>query len=79
LRKDFWKKRASLTVGVDDVFDALKDLAFVTRYYNQDSYFTANAESRLFKVGLKYNFGNARLQDNSKQIKTDEGDRLEAK
>lgn len=80
LRKSFWDKRISVTAGVDDVFNSLKDLASVAHYYNQDNYYTANAESRLFKIGLKYNFGNARLQDNSKQIKTtDEGDRLEAK
>jgi hypothetical protein len=78
-RKEFWDKRASLIVGVDDVFDTLKDMISASRYYNQDNYFYANLESRLFRVGLKYNFGNARLRDNSKKIKTDEGDRLEAK
>lgn len=75
-RKEFWDKRASLTVGVDDIFDTLNDVASVTEYYNQDNRFFANQESRLFRVGFKYNFGNARLRDNSKQMKTDEGDRL---
>ncbi len=79
LRKEFWDKRLSLTAGVDDVFDTLKNMASVSRYYNQDNYFYANQENRLFRIGLKYNFGNARLRDNSKQIKTDEGDRLEEK
>ena len=77
LRKDFWDKRASLTVGVDDVFDTLKDVASVANYYNQDNRFFANQENRLFRVGFKYNFGNARLRDNNKQIRTDEGERLE--
>ncbi|MCB0465632.1 MAG: TonB-dependent receptor [Aequorivita sp.] len=76
-RKDLWNKRASLTIGVDDIFDTLKDMASTTRYYNQDNYYYANLEYRLLRVGFKYNFGNARLRDNSKQIKTDEGDRLE--
>lgn len=76
-RKEFWNKTISLTAGVDDIFDSLKDMASVSRYYNQDNYYYSNAENRLFRVGLKYNFGNARLRDNSKQIKTDEGDRLE--
>jgi hypothetical protein len=57
----------------------LKDMASTSRYYNQDNHFYANLEYRLFRVGFKYNFGNARLRDNSKQIKTDEGDRLEEK
>src|SRR5690606_17333457 len=78
-RQDLWNKRASLTVGVDDIFDTLKDMASTSRYYNQDNYVYTNLEYRLFRLGFKYNFGNARLRDNSKQIKTDEGDRLEGK
>ncbi|HNP66440.1 MAG TPA: TonB-dependent receptor [Aequorivita sp.] len=79
VRKDFWDKRASLTVGVDDVFNTLNNTASVSNYYNQDNYYYANTESRLLRVGFKYNFGNARLRDNSKKIETDEGDRLEGK
>jgi hypothetical protein len=78
-RKELWDKRASLSVGVDDIFDTLKDMASTSRYYNQDNHFYANLEYRVFRLGFKYNFGNARLRDNSKQIKTDEGDRLEEK
>ena len=79
VRKDFWDKRASLTVGVDDVFNTLNNTASVSKYYNQDNYYYANTESRLLRVGFKYNFGNARLRDNNKNIETDEGDRLEGK
>ncbi len=78
-RKEFWDKRASLTVGVDDVFNTLKDVASVANYYNQDNRFFANQENRLFRAGFKYNFGNARLRDNNKQIHSDEGERLEGK
>ena len=76
IRKEFWDKRASITVGVDDIFNTLDEVASTARYYNQDNYYFANMENRLFRVGLKYNFGNARLRDNSKELKTDEGDRL---
>lgn len=79
IRKEFWDKSASLTVGIDDIFNTMNDVANVAKYYNQDNRFYANQESRLFRVGFKYNFGNARLRDNNKKIKTDEGDRLEAK
>lgn len=75
-RKEFWDKQASLTVGVDDIFNTLNDVASVTKYYNQDNQFFVNQESRLFRIGFKYNFGNARLRDNNKKINTDEGDRL---
>lgn len=76
VQKVFWDKRASLSIGVDDVFNTLNGVASVAKYYNQDNYFYANTESRLLRVGFKYNFGNARLRDNSKAIKTAEGDRL---
>jgi hypothetical protein len=66
-------------VGVDDIFDTLNNLPSVSNYYNQDNRFYANQENRLFRLGFKYNFGNARLHDNSKKIETDEGDRLEGK
>lgn len=75
-KKEFCDKRATLTVGVDDIFDTLKEMASASKYYNQDNYYYANLEYRLLRVGLKYNFGNARLRDNNKQIQTDEGDRL---
>lgn len=76
-RKDLWNKRASLTAGVDDVFNTLKEMVSASRYYNQDNHFYTDLEYRLFRVGLKYNFGNARLRDNAKRISTDEGERLQ--
>jgi hypothetical protein len=79
VRKDLWDKRASVTIGLDDIFNTLNNTASVSDYYNQDNYFYTNIESRLFRLGFKYNFGNARLRDNSKKIETDEGDRLEGK
>ena len=75
-RKDLWNKRASVTLGVDDIFDTLKDVASTARYYNQDNYFYAKMEHRLVRVGFKYNFGNARLRDNHKKIEIEETDRL---
>lgn len=78
-RKEFWDKSASVTLGVDDIFNTLNNTASVSKYYNQDNYFYANLESRLLRIGFKYNFGNARLRDNSKKIETEEGERLEGK
>ncbi|WP_111878422.1 TonB-dependent receptor domain-containing protein [Aequorivita sp. CIP111184] len=75
-RKEFWDKRASLTVGVDDIFNTLNNVASTTKYYNQDNQFLVNQENRLFRIGFKYNLGNARLRDNKKNINIDEGDRL---
>lgn len=77
--KEFWDKRASLTLGIDDIFDTIDQVATDTKYYNQDSRLYVNQESRLFRLGFKYNFGNARLRDNKKEIITEEGNRLKGK
>ncbi len=74
-RKQFWDNRASLTVGVDDIFNT-NNIPLTSRFYNQDNSYFAQNESRLFKIGFQYNFGNARLKDNNRRVRTKEGDRL---
>lgn len=75
LRKSFWDKRASVTVGVDDIFNT-NNAPVSSNYYNQDNGYFAQPESRLFRFGFTYNFGNARLHDNNRSSHTEEGDRL---
>lgn len=74
-RKTIWNKRASITVGVDDVFNT-NNIPVTTKYYNQDNSYFAKAESRLFRLGFRYNFGNYKLRNNNRSQKTDEKDRL---
>ncbi|MBV1923702.1 MAG: outer membrane beta-barrel family protein, partial [Flavobacteriaceae bacterium] len=76
LRKSFWDKRASVSVGVDDVFNSFY-VPISSRYYNQDNSYFPHIESRLFKLNFKYNFGNARLRDNNRSSRIDESDRLD--
>lgn len=75
LRKSLWKKRASISMGVDDIFNT-NNIPLNTTYLNQDNGYFAREESRLFRIGFKYNFGNARLRDNNRKPTTDESDRL---
>ena len=75
-RKPFWDNRASLTVGVDDIFFT-DPIRLTSRYYNQDNSYLARGPSRLFRIGFRYNFGNARLRDNNRTRESDEGNRLE--
>ena len=77
-RKSFWEKRASISAGVDDIFNT-NNVPLTTRYLNQDNNFFAQPESRLFRVGFTYNFGNYSLRDNNRTKKTDEKERLETK
>ncbi|MDT0555617.1 outer membrane beta-barrel family protein [Patiriisocius hiemis] len=74
-RKSFWNNRASLTVGVDDVFNT-NNVEVNSHYFNQDNSYFARPESRLFRLGFQYNFGNARLRDNNRNIDASEKDRL---
>ncbi len=75
-RKSFWNNRASITAGVNDIFNTATNYRQVSNYYNQDNYFSAQVESRLFTVGFKYNFGNAHLRDNNRSTTTDETQRI---
>ncbi len=75
-RKSIWKNRASITVGVDDIFDT-KNVWVNSKYYNQDNKYFAKMESRLFRVGFKYKFGNYKLRNNTRTKKTDEAQRLD--
>lgn len=75
VRKKIWNKKASITIGVDDIFNT-NNIPVASRYANQDNSYFARAESRLFRVGFTYNFGNSKLQDNNRKINTKESDRL---
>lgn len=75
-RKSIWKNRASITVGVDDIFDT-NNIPVTSRYYNQDNNYFAKSESRLFRLGFKYNFGNYKLRNKTRINKTDEEQRLD--
>jgi len=78
LRKKFWNNRASITIGVDDIFDTF-NVPVSSKYYNQDNSYFSQPETRLFRLGFRYSFGNIILRDNSRTIKTDESKRLEKK
>lgn len=74
-QQSFWKNTASISLGVDDIFDT-NNVLVTSKYYNQDNNYFAKAESRLFRLGLRYTFGNARLRDNNRNTATDEGERI---
>lgn len=76
LNKTFWKNKASLSMGVRDVFNT-RNFTTTTRYLNQDWFVDSNLENRLFVVGFNYKFGNYRLTAKKKSIDLKERDRLE--
>lgn len=75
-RKALLNDRASISLGVDDVFDTY-NIPVQSKYYNQNNRYFSMAESRMFRLGFKFNFGNARLKDNNRSIKPVEAERLQ--
>ena len=75
VRKTFWNNRASLTMGVTDIFNT-QNFTQTTKYLNQDILLNSRMENRMFTLGFNYKFGNFRLQTNKKDIESIERDRL---
>tara|TARA_R110000787_G_scaffold17143_3_gene54117 strand:+ start:15990 stop:18395 length:2406 start_codon:yes stop_codon:yes gene_type:complete len=75
-RKSIWENRASITLGVDDIFNT-NNVPLTSKYYNQDNSYFAKRESRLVRVGFKYNFGNYKLRNNKRKLKINEEKRLD--
>lgn len=74
-RKTFWNKDASVSIGVEDIFN--NGNTFSTRnYLDQNNATSTRPESRLFVFGFRYKFGNTKIRDNSKSKNTDENKRL---
>ena len=74
-RKSFWNNKASVSAGVDDIFDTF-NVPLSSKYYNQDNSYFAHLESRLFRLGFVYYFGNFKLRNTNNSHKTAEEDRL---
>lgn len=75
-RKSFWNNKASVSAGVDDIFDTF-NVPLSSKYYNQDNSYFAHLESRLFRLGFVYYFGNFKLKNSNKTDKTAEENRLD--
>lgn len=78
LRKTFFDQRLVTTVNVDDIFNT-QNIPLASRYLNQNNSFFAQPESRLYRVGVIYKFGNFRLSDNQRAIDAEENERLQEK
>ena len=62
-------------MGIEDIFNQGNE--FNTRnYLDQNGTSLRRAENRLFVLGLRYKFGNTKIQDNYKSKNVDEQNRL---
>ncbi|WP_170863101.1 outer membrane beta-barrel family protein [Pseudozobellia thermophila] len=74
-RKTFWNKKASLSIGVNDIFN--QGNRYTTRkYLDQDNSTLRRGENRLFTLGFRYKFGNTKIRDNQKYKSTEEDSRI---
>lgn len=75
LRKTFWEKKASVSLGLTDIFNQ-GNIFQIRRYANQDNTSLYRPENRLFTFGFRYKFGNTGIKANSKSKGLEERKRL---
>ena len=75
LRKTIWKKNASVSLEVEDLFNQ-GNLFNTRRYLNQDNTSSFRPENRLLILGFRYKFGNTRIKNNEKRKRVDERNRI---
>lgn len=76
LRKSFWDGRATFSVAAEDLLGKANS-RLTSRYLNQDNFYFIVPETQFVKIGFTYNFGNFRLEGNTRDINKDELDRLQ--
>ena len=74
-RKGLWNNRASIQVGVDDMFNTY-NVPINSKYNNQNNSYFPQPETRLFRIGFTYKFGNSFLKNLDKRGNSQEGERL---
>ncbi|WP_181364021.1 TonB-dependent receptor domain-containing protein [Algibacter marinivivus] len=75
IRKTLWKNRASINLGILDVFNT-QNFNSTTRYLSQDIFSKFQFENRMLVFGFNYKFGNFKLENNKKEIDVVERNRL---
>ncbi|GAA4296625.1 outer membrane beta-barrel protein [Aestuariibaculum suncheonense] len=78
VRKALWKNKASISVGVTDVFNT-QNFDVLNNYADQDLIMKSRLENRMLTLGFNYKFGNSKLSNNKEEININERDRLEVK
>jgi len=75
VRKTFWNKNASISLGIQDIFN--QGNHFTSRQYlNQNNSNLHRSENRLLTIGFRYKFGNVRIKGNKKSKRLDERRRI---
>lgn len=76
LKKSFGKGNWILSLRASDIFQT-SDFTVTNQYGNQDNKYYALFDNRWVRLGLRYKFGNTRLQTNENIKELEERDRLQ--
>ena len=75
LRKNIWDKKASLSLGVSDIFN--QGNVFSTRQFlDQNNSTFTRQENRLLTFAFRYKFGNTGIKTNKKRKRVQERNRI---
>lgn len=75
LRKNIWDKKASLSLGVTDIFN--QGNIFSTRQFlDQNNSTFTRYENRMLTFSFRYKFGNTGIKTNKKRKRVDERNRI---
>jgi len=75
IQKKLWNDRGSISAGVTDLFSQRPVLS-TRRFFNQNNTSFYEPETPIFRIGMRYKFGNVKIKDNKKRIKQQERNRL---
>ncbi|VAW10935.1 hypothetical protein MNBD_BACTEROID03-385 [hydrothermal vent metagenome] len=74
-RKTIWGKRASISMGIDDMFNQ-RQFFSSRKFLNQNNTSLSRKESRLFTIGFRYKFGNVGIKGRKKTKTVEERKRI---
>ena len=75
LRKTFWNKNASFSLGLEDIFNQ-SNRFWSRQFLNQRNTNFNRLENRLLTLGFRHKFGNVRIKGNKKSKRVEERRRI---
>jgi hypothetical protein len=75
LRKTLWNKKASISLGISDIFKQ-SDIFTTRKFLDQNNSSYYRGENRLLTLGFRYKFGNVKIRDNQKSKSVEERNRI---
>ncbi len=75
LRKTLWDKKASISIGLEDIFNQ-GNIFRIRNFLDQNNTSLRRQENRLFTLGFRHKFGNVKIRNNKRPKRVNERNRL---